>query len=169
MSALKSGKTACPVPASGTWETGIIFESSMTTGRIASWIARERKSGSGGPSTFTLADIVPYLQGQLLGLVQRLRGVTCLHASAILIGDRAIAVAGFAGAGKSSTAAAFLQMGFPVLADDVVPVFEEAGKFMVQPAHPRDLAPPRHGGNAFWFAAMRCPFLLLPGKNATWT
>ena len=89
------------------------------------------------PARLTLADIVPYLQGQLLGLVQRLRGVTCLHASAILIGDHAIAVAGFAGAGKSSTAAAFLQMGFPVLADDVVPVFEEAGKFMVQPAHPR--------------------------------
>jgi hypothetical protein len=89
------------------------------------------------PEPFTVADVVPYLQGQLLGFVQRLRGVTCLHASAILFGDRAVAVAGFAGAGKSSTAAAFLQMGFPVLADDVVPVFEEAGKFMVQPAHPR--------------------------------
>ena len=89
------------------------------------------------PSRLTLVDVVPYLQGQLLGLVQRLRGVTCLHASAILIGERAIAIAGFAGAGKSSTAAAFLQMGFQVLADDVVPVFEAAGKFMVQPAHPR--------------------------------
>jgi hypothetical protein len=89
------------------------------------------------PEPFTVADMVPYLQGQLLGLVQRLRGVTCLHASAILINGQAIAVAGFPGAGKSSTAAAFLQMGFPVLADDVVPVFDDAGKFMVQPAHPR--------------------------------
>jgi hypothetical protein len=89
------------------------------------------------PVPLTLADIVPYLQGQLLGFVQRLRGVTCLHASAILIDGKAIAVAGYAGAGKSSTAAAFLKMGFPVLADDVVPIFEEAGRFMVQPAHPR--------------------------------
>jgi hypothetical protein len=89
------------------------------------------------PAPLTIADVVPYLQGQLLGLVQRLRGITCLHASAVLIGGRAIAVAGFPGAGKSSTAAAFLQMGFPVLADDVVPVFEDGGKFMVQPAHPR--------------------------------
>lgn len=89
------------------------------------------------PEPLTMADIVPYLQGQLLGLVQRLRGVTCLHASAILIGGQAVAVVGFAGAGKSSTAAAFLQMGFPVLADDVVPVFEDGGKFMMQPAHPR--------------------------------
>jgi hypothetical protein len=89
------------------------------------------------PQTLTLLDVIPYLQGQLLGLVQRLRGVTCLHASAVLIGDRAVAVTGFAGAGKSSTAAAFLQLGFPVLADDVVPIFEAEGKFMVRPAHPR--------------------------------
>ena len=89
------------------------------------------------PEPFTLVDMVPYLQGQLLGLVQRLRGITCLHASAILINGQAVAVTGFPGAGKSSTAAAFLQMGFPVLADDVVPVFEDDGKFMVQPAHPR--------------------------------
>jgi len=89
------------------------------------------------PAELTVKDVVLYLQGQLLGLVQRLRGVTCLHASAILIDGQAIAVAGVAGAGKSSTAAAFLKMGFAVLADDVVPVFEEAGKFMVRPAHPR--------------------------------
>ena len=86
---------------------------------------------------FGLADVVPYLQGQLLGLAQRLRGVTCLHASAILIGDRAIAVTGVAGSGKSSTATAFLQLGFPVLADDVTSIFETGGRFMVQPAHPR--------------------------------
>jgi hypothetical protein len=89
------------------------------------------------PTLFTISDIVPYLQGQLLGFLQRLRGVTCLHACSVLIDGHAIAVAGFPGAGKSSTAAAFLQMGFPVLADDVVPVFVESGKFMVRPAHPR--------------------------------
>src|SRR4029077_13087009 len=89
------------------------------------------------PMALNLADVVPYLQGQLLGLVTKLRGLTCLHASAILIDGHAIALAGSPGAGKSSTAAAFLQMGFPVVADDVVPVFEDAGRFMVQPAHPR--------------------------------
>ena len=89
------------------------------------------------PDRFTIVDIVPYLQGQVLGLVQRLRGVTCLHASAILMGERAIAVAGPGGAGKSSTAAAFLQMGYPILADDVTSIFEESGQFMVRPAHSR--------------------------------
>jgi hypothetical protein len=88
-------------------------------------------------SPYTVLDVVPYLQGPLLGLVQRLRGVTCLHASSILIGERAIAVTGPRGSGKSSTAAAFLQLGFTVLADDVVPVIEDAGQFMVRSAHPR--------------------------------
>lgn len=88
-------------------------------------------------SPYTMEDVVPYLQGQLLGLAQRLRGVTCLHASAIVVGDCAIAVTGSAGAGKSSTAAAFLQLGFPILSDDVVPIFEEDGKFMARAAHQR--------------------------------
>jgi hypothetical protein len=87
------------------------------------------------PNTFE--DVVPYLQGQLLGLVQRLRGTTCLHASSIVIGQNAIAIAGPAGFGKSSTAAAFLRMGYAILADDVTPVYEEAGKFMARPAHAR--------------------------------
>ena len=89
------------------------------------------------PELCEVVDVVPYLQGQLLGLVQRLRGVTCLHASAVLIGESAIALTGPRGSGKSSTAAAFLQLGFPVIADDVTPIFEEAGRFMARPAHPR--------------------------------
>ncbi len=89
------------------------------------------------PEPFSVVDVVPYLQGQLMGLVLRLRGVTCLHASSILIGDQSIAVTGPAGSGKSTTAAAFLKMGYPVLADDVTPVFEKGGRFFAQPAHPR--------------------------------
>lgn len=89
------------------------------------------------PGHYTVLDVVPYLQGQLLGLVQRLRGTICLHASAVLIGGNAIAVAGPGGVGKSSTAAAFLRLGYPVLADDVTPIFEESGRFMARPAHPR--------------------------------
>lgn len=91
--------------------------------------------GWSAPNTFE--DVVPYLQGQLLGLVLRLRGMTCLHASSIVVGRHAIAIAGPKGFGKSSTAAAFLEMGFPILADDVTPVYEDAGRFMVRAAHAR--------------------------------
>lgn len=68
----------------------------------------------------TLEDATTYLLGPTLGLVLRLRGVTLLHASAIVIDGRAIAIAGPAGAGKSTTAAAFAQRGHPVLTDDIV-------------------------------------------------
>lgn len=86
---------------------------------------------------YCFEEVLPYLLGQALGLTQRLRGTVCLHASAILLGDRAIAVLGPARAGKSSTAAAFLRHGFQILADDVVPVLEREGAFLARAAHPR--------------------------------
>ncbi|MGB6198485.1 MAG: hypothetical protein WBF35_02935, partial [Candidatus Acidiferrales bacterium] len=73
----------------------------------------------------------------LLGFAQRLRGVTCLHASSIRIGDQAIALIGPAGAGKSSNAAGFFGLGHAIIADDVTSLFESGGRFYVRPAHER--------------------------------
>jgi len=69
--------------------------------------------------------------------VLRLRGVICLHASAVAIGEQAIAILGPAGSGKSTTAAAFALQGYPVLSDDVVPLIEQSGRFLAQPGYPR--------------------------------
>jgi hypothetical protein len=44
---------------------------------------------------------------------------------------------GEAGAGKSTTAAAFAQRGYPVLSDDVVALVDRGDSFLVQPAYPR--------------------------------
>ena len=81
-------------------------------------------------------DTATCLLGPIFGLVLRLRGVTCLHASAIVIGDSAIALVGPSGSGKSSTAAAFARLGFPVLSDDKVALVELHDSFQVQPAYP---------------------------------
>ena len=89
------------------------------------------------PETASVEDTATYLLGPTLGFVLRLRGITCLHASAISIGDTAIALVGPSGAGKSSTAAAFARLGYPVLSDDVVPLADCGHHFMVQPAYPR--------------------------------
>jgi hypothetical protein len=89
------------------------------------------------PEKYTLEDACTYLLGPVMGFVLRLRGITCLHASAVAIGDRALALAGFPGAGKSTTAAAFAQRGFPVIADDVVALTEDSDSFLVQPGYPR--------------------------------
>jgi len=85
----------------------------------------------------TLEDTATYLLGPVLGFVMRLRGVVCLHASAIALGNRVIAVLGPAGAGKSTTAAAFAQRGHAVLSDDVLALSDRADVILVQPAYPR--------------------------------
>ena len=89
------------------------------------------------PDPLTLEDTTTYLLGPVLGFVLRLRGVTALHASAVAIGKQAIAFLGPAGAGKSTIAARFARLDFPVLCDDVVPLIEQNGKFLAQPGYPR--------------------------------
>ncbi|MDX2096230.1 MAG: hypothetical protein SFW36_00510 [Leptolyngbyaceae cyanobacterium bins.59] len=85
----------------------------------------------------TLEDTATYLLGPVLGIVLWLRGLVCLHASVLAVKDRAIALVGEAGAGKSTTAAAMAQRGYPILTDDVAALFQEADQIRVQPAYPR--------------------------------
>ena len=89
------------------------------------------------PDTLTLDDAATYLLGPVLGFVLRLRGITCLHASAIDLGDQAIAVVGPPGAGKSTTAAIFAERGYGVLSDDLVALADQRDTLLVQPGYPR--------------------------------
>ena len=83
------------------------------------------------PPASSIENAASYLLGPVLGLLLRLRGVTCLHASAVAFGDRSVAFVGSAGAGKSTTAAAFAKQGFGVLSDDIVALAESGGAFQV--------------------------------------
>jgi hypothetical protein len=85
----------------------------------------------------TLEDTATYLLGPVFGFILRRRGAACLHASAVAIGGRAIALVGAAGAGKSTTAAALARLGLPVLCDDVLALRQRGEKFFVEPAYPR--------------------------------
>ena len=85
----------------------------------------------------TIEDAATYLLGPTLGLVLRLRRVVCLHASAVNVGGTAILVAGPAGAGKSSLAAAFVRRGLSVLTEDVAALAEHSGSFKVHAGYPR--------------------------------
>ena len=89
------------------------------------------------PENYALEDACTYLLGPVLGFVLRLRGVTCLHASAVAVDGQAIALVGSPGAGKSTIAAAFAQRGFSVISDDVVALAEGGKNFRVQPGYPR--------------------------------
>jgi hypothetical protein len=64
-------------------------------------------------------DLHACLTGTVLGLLALLRNLLPLHASSVLIGERAICFTGHSGAGKSTLAAALAQRGHPLLTDDV--------------------------------------------------
>jgi len=98
---------------------------------------RGREVSADWPESQTLEDGCTYLLGPVLGFVLRLRGIVCLHASAVAIGDRAIALMGLPGAGKSTTAAAFARSGFPVLSDDVAALTEKGSQIAVESGYPR--------------------------------
>jgi len=94
------------------------------------------------PESLSLDDAVSYLIGPILGTVLRLRGTTVLHACAINIKGVAIAVLGDAGAGKSSLAATFAQLGYPILTDDLVALADQDGILKVQSGHTWIFVPP---------------------------
>jgi hypothetical protein len=101
------------------------------------WVDRQRENlWAIWPATSSLEEASTYLLGPILGFVLRLRGVTCLHASAVALGDSTVVFVGAEGAGKSTTAAAFAQLGHGVISDDVAALVETDGGFRVMPAYP---------------------------------
>jgi hypothetical protein len=89
------------------------------------------------PAAATFDDAATYLVGPVLAFVLRRRGITCLHASAVALGERAIALVGPAGAGKSTLAAGLAGRGHAALSDDVVALRRRQGAFLVDPGSPR--------------------------------
>lgn len=65
-----------------------------------------------------------FLLGSAFGALLIQRGHLVLHGNAIQIGDQCLICVGHSGAGKSTLAAGFMQRGFNVLSDDVVPIDE---------------------------------------------
>ena len=101
------------------------------------WIDRKRENlWATWPANSSLEDTLTYLLGPVLGILLRLRGVTSLHASAVALGDSSVAFVGWAGAGKSTTAAAFALRGNGILSDDIVALVEKEGDVCVLPAYP---------------------------------
>lgn len=90
-----------------------------------------------GPAGFQWETAATYLLGPVIGLLLRLRGVVCLHGSAVAIGgDRAVAFVGEAGAGKSTIAAAFALRGARVLTDDIAALSRRGDRWEVEPGVP---------------------------------
>jgi hypothetical protein len=89
-----------------------------------------------GPKEASAEYLASWVLGPVFGLLLRLRGTICLHGSAVAVGTQAVALVGPQGAGKSTTAAAFAQMGFAVLTDDMTALMEEDHDYLILPGDP---------------------------------
>lgn len=98
------------------------------------------------PSEITLApsngadeaEIRVFLLGSVFGFLCHQRGLFPLHASCVAIGDKAVALCGPTGAGKSTTATHLAMRGHRLVADDVCVIdVTTAGSPRVLPAFPR--------------------------------
>src|SRR5712664_60268 len=132
-----SGEQAQPNLRVGMLADGKYFGFFYSDGARFAVERQGREVSADWPESYTLEDACTYLLGPVMGFVLRLRGITCLHASAIALGDCAIALAGSPGAGNSTLAAAFARNGFPVLSDDVVALADVGRQFLAQPGYPR--------------------------------
>ena len=89
------------------------------------------------PDDLTVDDTATYLLGPVMGFVLLLRGTHSLHASAVAVDGKAVVLVGAPGAGKSTTAAAFAQRGYSILAEDIVAISDETDRFVIMPGYPR--------------------------------
>jgi len=126
-------------PALKVWEVdgGAFLQISYCDG-IEFWLDRRLETiWASWPESFTVDLAIGYLVGPVLGMLLRSRGVVCLHASVVAINGRSAVFVGQEGAGKSTTAACFAQLGFGVLSDDIAALVELKNIFHVLPAYPR--------------------------------
>lgn len=80
------------------------------------------------------ADALIFLLGSAFGILLFQRGEVVLHASAVLVGGKAVLFCGRSGAGKSTLAAALNARGYPLVNDDLCRLdFDGEGRALIQP------------------------------------
>jgi hypothetical protein len=83
------------------------------------------------------AEVANLIEGPILGRALRLAGAPCLHATALAVDGRAVALMGASGVGKSSLAWALVQQGCRLVTDDMVGLAAAPEGLMVQPGRAR--------------------------------
>ena len=78
---------------------------------------------------------VPLL-GVVLPFWLETRGIPALHASATAVNGRAVAFLSSKEGGKSALVAALMQVGYPLLTDDVLPIERSQDQFLGRPGYP---------------------------------
>ena len=77
-----------------------------------------------------------YVLGTCMGIILMQHHLLPLHGSAIVLDGEAYAIVGESGAGKSTLASAFMNQGYKLLSDDVIPICFNGNRPMVIPSYP---------------------------------
>jgi hypothetical protein len=77
------------------------------------------------------------LLGSVLAFWLERLGIPALHAASVVLGDKAVAFLSSNSGGKSSIAATFLKVGYPLLSDDIVAIRNHEDQAIVLPAYPQ--------------------------------
>lgn len=91
-----------------------------------------RRKGGSSADAFAV-----YMLGQALSFALVQRGLEPLHATAVVVDDRAIAFLGGSGFGKSTLAASFIEAGGHLLTDDLLVLRRGADGYLALPGPPR--------------------------------
>ncbi|MCI0710141.1 MAG: hypothetical protein L0154_08255 [Chloroflexi bacterium] len=75
--------------------------------------------------------------GPVCSLLLERHGIPALHASAVSIDGRAVGFLAASHGGKSTLAAHFIQLGYPMITDDVLPVEVTDPEIRVRPGYPQ--------------------------------
>ena len=79
-----------------------------------------------------------YILGTCMGVLLMQQRILPLHGSAIAVNGKAYAIVGNSGAGKSTLASAFINEGYKLISDDVIPVtFSNNNIPVIQPSYPQ--------------------------------
>jgi hypothetical protein len=78
-----------------------------------------------------------HLLGYVLAFWLERRGWPAMHASAVVVDGHAIAFMSDHGGGKTSLAATMLDLGYPLLSDDLVGLTRVAGGYLARPGYPQ--------------------------------
>lgn len=123
---------AVPRALEGCAPTGLLWQADrdaflLDVEGIARYLVRGGREITVEPADAGEDGVAAFLLGSVLAACLQQRGILTLHASAMEVGDGAVLFAGVSGAGKSTLAAALLERGHRMLADDVTGVVIEGG------------------------------------------
>jgi len=97
---------------------------SLTIKHVAKFVVTQGQTIEITPSLgAALEDIKTYLLGSAIGAALLQKNCTLLHASVVIMDNKAIAFMGASGAGKSTIAQCFAQAGYPIYSDDICAIW----------------------------------------------